>query len=510
MAILSACFLNLTVHSQDTFATRSEIRAFIDYTPIESYIINGYTYISVDDLTNYGFDVTFDSSTMSLNVTRKKFAYPIYTKEQWKNSLLMKVSAPVSDSSVFVYLDGEKTDSFYADGKTLIMIDALHKYGTFEWNNYSKEISITIFQDELQKEFDSAPDKVEINIQPREYTNENSHYIGQVDENNEPHGIGLLSGAEMLANFQYLGYFSNGKPNGLIFKKTYYTISRSYTVRETYFIGKVDGSKNPLKEIINNKVYSPSQMIKEPNFGPIMLPKTEIFWGIPFELPTDETMYSKGCYLEKINGKKGNYEFRIYGNGNERLNVFEINSGYDAYNTYDTLIMNSPEDYHRFSYFREYIDNTEVYSEDAFYTRTKTDNPNNPVILNAPEKIAGKTPNIIRITLNGEFLDLTMYPTQENNRTLVPIRTIADALNSHINWDTSTQTASFSTDTEEKVTLQIDNPIMTVGNKEISLEIPPRLICDRTFVPVRAILEAFNVTVDWDENLKIVHLTTNN
>ncbi len=65
---------------------------------------------------------------------------------------------------------------------------------------------------------------------------------------------------------------------------------------------------------------------------------------------------------------------------------------------------------------------------------------------------------------------------------------------------------------EITITLQIDNPIMTVNDTEREIDpgrgTAPLLVNDaRTLLPVRAVVEAIGGTVDWDENTNTAILT---
>jgi len=52
--------------------------------------------------------------------------------------------------------------------------------------------------------------------------------------------------------------------------------------------------------------------------------------------------------------------------------------------------------------------------------------------------------------------------------------------------------------------MQIDNAVMKVNGKDITLDVPPQLIDDRSFVPVRAVANGLNVYVDWLDKTQIV------
>lgn len=48
---------------------------------------------------------------------------------------------------------------------------------------------------------------------------------------------------------------------------------------------------------------------------------------------------------------------------------------------------------------------------------------------------------------------------------------------------------------------------MYKNDKAVTLDVPAQLINDRTLVPVRAVAEAFGCDVDWDSDAKTVTIT---
>ena len=93
-----------------------------------------------------------------------------------------------------------------------------------------------------------------------------------------------------------------------------------------------------------------------------------------------------------------------------------------------------------------------------------------------------------------------------NNRTMVPLRFISEALGATVDWNGEDKSITIKKDNKE-IGMQIGNNKMKVSNddsdnvKEFILDSPPVVNKDnRTLVPVRAIAEAFGIEVQWDEN----------
>ncbi len=116
------------------------------------------------------------------------------------------------------------------------------------------------------------------------------------------------------------------------------------------------------------------------------------------------------------------------------------------------------------------------------------------------------------VYLNGSKLEFDQPPVRAfsvesgGDRILVPLRAIFEALGATVEWEDVTRTA-IAVKGDTTVTLAIDSNILCVNDEEIELDMPARLINDRTLVPVRAISEAFDCTVDWNEENFEVYIT---
>lgn len=125
----------------------------------------------------------------------------------------------------------------------------------------------------------------------------------------------------------------------------------------------------------------------------------------------------------------------------------------------------------------------------------------------------------IKVVLNGSELSFDVSSQLIDNRTMVPMRKIFEALDAEVEWDNDTQTvyATRKTDTlAEVVSLKIDDLNMVItwystvepptlpSREVITLDVAPILVGGHTLVPARAIAEAFSCDVAWDEYNKRV------
>ncbi len=100
-------------------------------------------------------------------------------------------------------------------------------------------------------------------------------------------------------------------------------------------------------------------------------------------------------------------------------------------------------------------------------------------------------------TLNGVTKTMDVVPIIRNDRTMLPVRDVAEALGAEVAWDGATSTATLKTaDTEIKITTGA--PTALVNGTAVTLDSPAFLESDRTYMPVRFVAEMLGGTVAWD------------
>ena len=122
--------------------------------------------------------------------------------------------------------------------------------------------------------------------------------------------------------------------------------------------------------------------------------------------------------------------------------------------------------------------------------------------------IAALADDDIKIFVNAEELVIPegdTMPFIEEERTLVPMRAIFEALGAKVDWDGENRRVTATKD-ENTVVLDIDSKIMLVNGKEVELEVPAKIVNERTVVPVRAISESLDCVVYWDQDSTSVYV----
>ncbi|UFJ40224.1 copper amine oxidase N-terminal domain-containing protein [Brevibacillus humidisoli] len=122
---------------------------------------------------------------------------------------------------------------------------------------------------------------------------------------------------------------------------------------------------------------------------------------------------------------------------------------------------------------------------------------------------ADESPAEIRVQVDGkmiEFPDAKPYIDPTNNRTMVPVRFVSEALGAEVTWDPVKRKVRM--EREGKVAaLYVGSKKVDVHNRTFYMDATPVIHDGRTYVPLRFVSEAFNQDVKWDEKERLVTIT---
>lgn len=113
----------------------------------------------------------------------------------------------------------------------------------------------------------------------------------------------------------------------------------------------------------------------------------------------------------------------------------------------------------------------------------------------------------VSVSVDGKKLETDVNPIITDGRTLVPMRAVFEALGAQIEWDDATKTVTAEKDDTE-IKLTVGKKDMLINGKAASLDVPAVIRYDRTLVPVRAVAEALGVEVNWLSDIKTVSVNT--
>ncbi|KXO15849.1 copper amine oxidase domain protein [Clostridiales bacterium KA00134] len=119
-----------------------------------------------------------------------------------------------------------------------------------------------------------------------------------------------------------------------------------------------------------------------------------------------------------------------------------------------------------------------------------------------------KNPALNGIIVNDHIVYSDAEPYIKNSRTYVPIRFIAEELGYDVQWDSKEKMVTMNS-SETSVELKIGSDNMKVNDKDVKLDSSPEIKNSRTFVPLRAIAEAFGKKVDYSNEYRTVYIGDN-
>ena len=114
----------------------------------------------------------------------------------------------------------------------------------------------------------------------------------------------------------------------------------------------------------------------------------------------------------------------------------------------------------------------------------------------------------VTVFIDNAKIDFDVEPAVIDGRTMVPMRKIFEKLGADVSWNENTKAVT-SVKGDKNVYIQIDASELIVNGEVKVLDVPAKLIDSRTMVPVRAISEAFDCIVKWDNTKREVHIYSN-
>ena len=163
----------------------------------------------------------------------------------------------------------------------------------------------------------------------------------------------------------------------------------------------------------------------------------------------------------------------------------------------------------------------EPYTADSYYQAYQIqqiyENGDNLVIdlkkfrLTTPKQPVYDALNAIKdapyVRVGNEILGFETPPVTESDRTLVPMRFLFEQLGADVTWDEATETAT-AKKANTTINFSIDNTTATVNGAETVMDVPARLVGDKTMVPLRFLSEEMGYTVEWDEETRMATVIT--
>lgn len=97
-------------------------------------------------------------------------------------------------------------------------------------------------------------------------------------------------------------------------------------------------------------------------------------------------------------------------------------------------------------------------------------------------------------------------PTIINDRTYIPVRGLIEAIGGSAQWDNDTKTAVLNYGSDE-IRLTIDSTTAYYNNTAVEIDTAPVIVNGRTMLPARFIAESFGFDVEWDSESKTITIS---
>lgn len=122
------------------------------------------------------------------------------------------------------------------------------------------------------------------------------------------------------------------------------------------------------------------------------------------------------------------------------------------------------------------------------------------------ETLLSGSVSTLYVKIGNTFLGFDTEPVLESDRTLIPLRYMFEFMGANVMWNDDTQTATVSKD-GINIDITIDNTIAYVNGEAFELDVPARLMNDRTMIPLRFLSEKLGYHVAWEEGTDIITVT---
>jgi len=117
----------------------------------------------------------------------------------------------------------------------------------------------------------------------------------------------------------------------------------------------------------------------------------------------------------------------------------------------------------------------------------------------------------ISVTIDGvQVVFEDQAPVIRDDRTLVPVGGVFNALGFTPSWDGDAQTATLTRD-DFTVVITIGSDVFTTNGVEFTLDVPAQIIGGRTMLPLRAVLESIGIpseNIGWDGDTRSITVVT--
>ena len=115
--------------------------------------------------------------------------------------------------------------------------------------------------------------------------------------------------------------------------------------------------------------------------------------------------------------------------------------------------------------------------------------------------------NDVNYSINGESKKMDAKPFIKNDRTLVPLRFIVEAIGGEVNWDNDNRLVTVNSK-GKTIELPIDSKTIKIDGKDVNIDQAAIIKGDRTFVPIRFIAENLDMVVNYINDTREIEISS--
>ena len=128
-------------------------------------------------------------------------------------------------------------------------------------------------------------------------------------------------------------------------------------------------------------------------------------------------------------------------------------------------------------------------------------------VLAASMAVPVMADDAIKVVVNGKNITFEdQAPIIKNDRTLVPLRGVLENMGITVEWNAEDQGVS-AVRGADRAYFKIGSSSLSTTDGTVTLDVAPEIINERTMIPLRAVAEAFGADVKWDDATKTITIT---
>lgn len=114
--------------------------------------------------------------------------------------------------------------------------------------------------------------------------------------------------------------------------------------------------------------------------------------------------------------------------------------------------------------------------------------------------------NRVELYLDGRPLEMDVEPEVRDQRIMVPVRAVAEALGADVNWVEETQQVVM-TRANSTVVMTMGQTAAQVDGRTVEMDVAPYATQGRTLIPARYVAEFFGQNVTWNNDIRRAEIT---